>query len=116
MGGQSMGVGHHVPADRGQAMRKQTPEGAVKSGICQLLDIYRIPYHRLNAGVMMAEHNGKRRAVRMAAAGTADLLALVQQPGAPRFVVPLYIEVKRQKGGVQSDAQKDFQRTVEAQG
>lgn len=124
-------------------MRRVTPEAAVKIAVCQLLDLYRIRYHRLNAGLMRGETNGKKWAVRMAPKGTADLLALPRlwhccqcfdrlpgfgkvEPtedlrcdcgGAPfSWAMPVYIETKRERGGVQSPAQKAFQAEVEADG
>jgi len=93
--------------------RRVTPEGYVKTAVCELLALHRISHHRLNSGVLLAESQGKRRAIRLAPRGTADILALVPRDGGG--VTPLYIECKAPKG-TQSPAQKEFQAEVVAQG
>ena len=108
-------------------MRATATEAQVSAAIRALLDAHRIPYHRLNSGTtVIPSANGKRRVIRMAAAGTADILALVSCVTRDRMcdcgdtesarVMPLYIEVKREHGGVQSPAQMEFQDRVEANG
>lgn len=108
-------------------MGKQTPEGAVKSAICQYLDIRRIMWVRMNAGAtVLTGANGKRRFIQHAKAGTSDVLAFPMVPVKNRIArdgdgctvvpMPLWIEVKRESGGRVSEAQRAFLASVEALG
>lgn len=89
-----------------------TPEGLVKRSIIDLLNAERIPFHRLNSGTVLVKRGDRKRAIRLAPAGTPDLLALM--PGREHRQ-PVYIEVKAAKGR-QSDAQIEFESEAEAWG
>ena len=91
-------------------------EAAVKRAVTDLLDAERIPWWRMNAGGTLVQSKGKTYRIAGAQAGTADILAApICKFGCckPKF---LWIECKRPKGGVQSDAQKEFQRFIVEQG
>ena len=121
-----------------------TGEAAVKRAITDLLDAERIPYWPMNAGDRFGTYKGKTWRIRGQQPGTADLLAApraipdcasmfgdkdgclpgnrrlwicnacsVPQPPLPNF---LWIECKRPKGGLQSEAQREFERFVTEQG
>lgn len=80
-----------------------------------LLAAERIRFHRLNSGVMLLRNgDGKRRAVRLAAPGTADILMLVPC-GTYGQVKAVYLELKAPNGR-QSPAQMQFQHEVEQEG
>jgi len=121
-------------------MKRATPESCVLKAVTDLLTAHRIWWMRNNTGTHVLEHDGRKRVFRAGRPGMADLLALVQQEWcaachAPplrqtafrsqkcvacgrypeRMHLPLWIECKAGRG-VQSDAQKEFQREVEQQG
>lgn len=84
-----------------------TPEGQVLKSITDFLAVRKIWHRRMNTGAIVSEHAGKRRFHRYGSVGMADVLASVDG-----F---LWIEAKAGKGK-QSEAQKEFQAEVEAQG
>lgn len=120
----------------------KTPESYVVQAVKDLLDAERIWYMRCNAGVQVIRgENGRKRVIRGHEAGTADLLAILSEdycpgcgarparplgPGSYKSAccgrttdtafVPVWLECKRPKGGVQSEAQREFQRRVEQEG
>lgn len=119
-------------------MNRLTPESALKKAVTDLLDAEHIWWMRTNAGVITGETNGKRWAVHMARKGLADIMALPKVPARcprcrcahgcncedgkitrwesiVRVPMPLWIETKV-RPGKQSQAQRDFQAEVEAQG
>lgn len=79
---------------------------------------------RLNAGMLIMESKGKKRAVNLCRPGTADYLVLQMRQGkilgrnGEEDVIwsrSVFLEIKA-PGGEQTQAQKDFQKAVEAQG
>jgi len=120
-------------------MKRMTPESAVLRAVTDLLTVHRIWWMRNNTGTHVLEHSGRKRVFRAGRPGMADLLALPVQeycrgcgarpaprvPGWSKTMccgrttdeahVPLWIECKA-ANGVQSDAQKEFQREVEQKG
>lgn len=88
-------------------------EADVQRAITDWLSAKRIFWMRMNVGAMSGVHNGKRRFVRFARPGTADLLTV--SPDACKCPCITWIEVKR-PGGKQSEEQADFQREVESHG
>lgn len=107
---------------------KEATETQIQRAIMDYLAARKIMAHRLNSGMMRGEYKGKPWAVKLAEAGTADILALPEQvvhfesgPPGDRFTKklvytrPIYIEVKTATGQ-QSPAQKIFQRRVEEMG
>ena len=64
--------------------------------------------------MQIGSHKGKKWAIRMAPAGTADILALYPLYDASGFR-PLWIEVKATKGK-QSELQKSFELDVTERG
>ena len=99
-----------------------TPEGAILRSIMDYLAARHIFSIRMNAGVHFSESKGKRYMTRLAAPGTADILAFPQERIScmscgkwnlyPQIV---WIEVKAAKGK-QSELQKSFQAQVEREG
>ena len=75
---------------------------------------------RMNSGTQIGSHKGKKWAIHMNAAGTADILALPRRacafnPQVCNRLAALWIEVKTATGK-QSELQKSFQAQVEAEG
>lgn len=90
-------------------------ESAIQKSILQYLAVKRIFAVRVNSGVTVATTGGKRRAIHMAAAGTADIMAILgaeceDYPASHKKI--LWIEVKT-SGGKQSELQRSFQMQVE---
>ena len=85
-------------------------EAAILRQIADYLSAQRIFFFRLNTGSLFggSERRWAFRAHSLGA-GAADILAL------PAGLPPLWIEVKNQRGR-QSQAQKEFERTVREQG
>jgi len=103
---------------------KKTGEAAVQKAILQYLAARHVFAIRVNSGTHFSESNGKRYVTRLAAPGTADILALPSQwRGVDdkgtwcefREIKVLWLEVKSATGK-QSDLQKSFQAQVEAEG
>ena len=99
-----------------------TPEGAILRSIMDYLAARHIFSIRMNAGVHFSESKGKRYMTRLAAPGTADILALpikkmIEMPAwLPQTTIcPTWLEVKAAKGK-QSELQKSFQAQVEREG
>lgn len=59
-------------------MKKQTPEGNLKSAVEDLLKVEGILFFRMNAGDRFGSTNGRRWRIRGHAKGTADILAAPQ--------------------------------------
>ena len=101
-------------------------ENAVKNAVINLLRLHGIWAMRINTGAFSAEHRGKRRFVRFALPGTADIMA-TPQPWV-RYAVGkiemevqhpavLWIETKRPgRKGAQSPAQLAFEKDVVSRG
>jgi hypothetical protein len=78
---------------------------------------------RMNSGTTLATHNGKTRAIRMHAPGTADILAFpdftvlsARPPHVACFMpLPTWLEVKSPTGK-QSELQRSFQLQVQQEG
>jgi hypothetical protein len=98
-------------------------EKDVQKACIDLLNAERIWFMRLNTGAMKTENSF----VRFNKPGTPDILAVPQLSftdfgnlgDTPRDVlrpVLVWLEIKKSKGGKQSDAQKQFQAEVQAQG
>lgn len=86
----------------------------MKAAICEFLTIHGIRHFRMNAGMtVLSGANGKRRMIRGHEPGTSDILAFPIVGGSP---LPLWIEVKREKGGIVSDAQRAFLAAVDTEG
>lgn len=86
-------------------------EKDIQRGILEYLAYSRKGFFwRNNSGAFGGEHKGKRWFVKAGLKGSADILGLVPPQG--QFVA---IEVKR-PGEKQTDAQREFQQTVEARG
>ena len=92
-------------------MSRKTPESYVKAAILDYLAATGVYAQRLNSGVQMATYKGKQRMIRMAAPGTADILALYPCHDCNRGFLPVWIEAKAEKGR-QSEAQKSFEEDV----
>ena len=77
---------------------EKTPEGYVKQAIMEFLAAKHIYCLRINSGqhIIRDENNGKKRVIRLAPKGTADLLALVPLRTMQRqpYFFPLWIETK----------------------
>jgi len=98
-------------------------ETQISRAIMDYLAARRVFAVRMNSGMRIGEHNGKKWAIHMNAPGTADILAFPEwERGVDDHgnwcsyakIVPLWIEVKTEKGK-QSDLQKSFQAQVEKQ-
>lgn len=121
-------------------MKRSTPESCVLKAVTDLLTLHRIWWMRNNTGGQRwTDRSGTSRVFRFGRTGMADLLALPVQeycrgcgarpaplvPGWSKTMccgrttdeahVPLWIECKA-ANGVQSEAQKEFQREVEQYG
>lgn len=95
--------------------RKRTPESYTSEAVRDLLDAERIFYLRTNAGTILLDNkDGSKRAVKLAAKGTADLCAFVPF-GDGSFMI-LWCETKRLKGGRLSPEQAEFRDNVTARG
>jgi hypothetical protein len=73
---------------------------------------------RLNSGVTLLEHKGRKRAIRMMPKGTADILALrfaLHLTPSLNAVRPVWLEVKTDKGKQSAD-QRAFELIVRAEG
>lgn len=96
-----------------------TPEGSLLRTVTDLLTAQRVWWCRQNTGAIVLGEGKSRRCFTSGRKGMADILALprVQPDGDYRVTVPapLWLELKSQRG-VQSLAQKEFQREVEAEG
>lgn len=97
-----------------------TPEGAILDAVLGYLQAERIFAIRLNSGLRIEEHNGKRRAIHMCAAGTADIVACVTVSGnfkgcPVQWVEPFFFEIKSETGR-QSAVQASFERQVKDAG
>jgi len=95
-----------------------TQEGQTLRIITDWLSAERIWHMRINTGAMAGTHNGKKRFVRFAKPGTADIFCtpkLLKDDWGVTHCVPMWIEVKTAKGK-QSEAQVLFQNEVEAEG
>lgn len=97
-----------------------TPEGALLRACLDWLAAEHVFAIRLNSGVQIGSHKGKRWAIHMLPPGTADVLAFphsgVDDRGAwCERVVPTWLELKAPKGK-QSELQKSFQAKVESEG
>lgn len=102
-------------------------ESDIQKSILDYLAAEHIFALRMNSGTTLATHNGKTRAIRMQAPGTADILAFKHRKtgflATPAIIgdyttdviVPIWIEVKDSKGK-QSEFQKNFQSQVEEHG
>ena len=94
-----------------------TPEGFIQDLILDWLAAKHILAYRMNTGAMKID----KRYVKFGVKGMADILAfptyiVLQHPGvAKEYTVPLWIEVKSDKGK-QSLEQKSFQDQVEEHG
>lgn len=92
-----------------------TREAGPKKAIMELLKERGVMFFRMQSGT---SHIGKGNHINMNPNGTADLLALVHRlfgGGIQHWIIPLWIEVKK-SDGEQSNAQKEFQQRVEAEG
>lgn len=100
-------------------------ESQIQRAILDYLAARHIFAVRMNSGTQVRVDGGKRRAIHMNAAGTADILAfpwanqLLRATGNNLQTVwavqPTWIEVKAPKG-IQSEFQKSFQAQVEREG
>jgi hypothetical protein len=95
-------------------------EKQISSAIMAYLAARRIFAIRVNSGTQVLMDGGNRRAIHMAAPGTADILAFPVRRSERGKIIegynsPLWLEVKAEKGK-QSDLQKSFQAQVEAEG
>jgi len=94
--------------------RRKTPEGYVSGALRDLFAVERIYAIRVNSGVIVLRNeDGSKRAVRLAAAGTADWLALV--PIGDGSFLPVWCETKAGKNGLSPD-QEEFRDDVTAKG
>jgi hypothetical protein len=96
-------------------------ETQISRAIMGYLTARRIFAVRMNSGTQIGSYKGKKWAIHMNAAGTADILAfpIKRYPdgdkGTWKLPSPLWLEVKTDKGK-QSELQKCFQAQVEAEG
>lgn len=73
-------------------------------------------YERLQAGNLLATYDGKGyRRIRLCRKGTADYIVIQSMTLKPKGCWVTFLELKAPKGK-QSEAQREFQRTVEALG
>ena len=102
---------------------KGIKESQIQKAILEYLAARHIFAIRLNSGMQFGERNGKKYAVRMSAAGTANILAFPHQYRTCRDCMEyerdatdiLWLKVKAEKGK-QSELQKSFQAQVEREG
>lgn len=95
-------------------------EAAISRSIMEYLAARHIFAVRMNAGTQVLTSGGNRRAIHMAAPGTADILAFPKdyvKEGcwSHEEIIPTWLEVKA-ADGKQSELQKSFQLQVEAEG
>jgi hypothetical protein len=95
-------------------------EAAISRSIMDYLAAEHIFAVRMNSGMRIGEHKGKKWAIHMNAPGTADILAFPRLSETLSGMIVLnprvlWIEVKA-ADGKQSDLQKSFQAQVEAEG
>lgn len=75
----------------------------------------KIYYERLNSGSLLASYDGKSyRRIRLCREGTADFIVVIGESSVRRNMAIIFLEIKAKTK--QSEAQKQFQRIVEAQG
>jgi len=91
------------------------PERDVLASVLSLLKARGIFALRMNVGGVRATYHGKERYVRFGVPGMADVLALARAIDATHFSRAIWVECKAE-GGKQSQAQREFQATVEAEG
>lgn len=87
---------------------KPRRESEVKAQVMRTLRLLGCMAFRMNAGQMQLESNGRKRFIKMAPSGTADILAFVGS-------FPLWIECKRE-GAKRSRQQIDFAKMVLSMG
>jgi hypothetical protein len=98
-----------------------TPEGSLLRAVTDLLTAERIWWCRQNTGSIVLGEGKSRRCFTSGRKGMADLLVIrtciypAHGCGFISFQRVLWLELKSLKG-VQSPAQKEFQREVEAEG
>lgn len=96
-----------------------TPEAALLVAVKDLLTAERVWFCRMNTGSIIVGEGQSRRCFTSGRKGMADVLALprIKLDGGWGYsnVMPVWLELKSPKG-VQSLAQKEFQREVEAEG
>jgi hypothetical protein len=102
-------------------MKRMTPEGALLCAVKDLLTAERVWFCRMNTGSLALGEGQSRRYFQAGRKGMADIMAVrktvypAHGSGLLLFHRVLWLELKSPKG-VQSDAQKEFQQEVEAQG
>lgn len=94
-------------------MKPARSENDIKNAVIKHLRLRGYWVMRLNSGAFSGEYNGKRRFVRFAVPGCADILAIRKMADLSPTVV--WIETKSAKGK-QTELQKNFQHEVEAYG
>ena len=112
------------PSDRRPTVRNPPviPETAVRKSIRDWLDLQHIPHIPVEARKPLRMPDGSVFFVneREEDKGIADIIAFRQRgwigSTGEHICAPIAIEVKRSRGGVQSDAQKAFQARWEAWG
>ena len=102
---------------------KSTSEAQVKKMVGDYLTVARqqgkLLWHRLNSGMTIIQSEQERRVIKGQEKGCADFVVMIielMEDDAFSLFRVVYIEVKRPKGGKQSDAQKVFQAEVEGLG
>lgn len=95
-------------------MKLARSENDIKNAVIKYLRLRGYWVMRLNTGAFSGEYHGKRRFVRFAVPGCADILAIRQRTplDAPSVV---WIETKSETGR-QTERQRQFEREVKAVG
>ena len=96
--------------------RTKTPEALQQQAVLEWLRAEGVCAFRMQTGFHLAENkDGSERAIRYGVTGMSDILAFPWFKGEthPR---PLWIEMKRPKGGRQTPEQKSFALHVEEHG
>jgi len=94
--------------------RTKTEEGHLKTAVLDLLAADKIYALRVNSGdLLLTAPNGKKRLVKLAPKGTADVLAIV--PNEEHTFMPLWLETKSKRGTLTPE-QESFRNEVEARG
>ena len=88
-------------------MATKSTEGQLVKAIVEYLEFNGHRAVRVNSGATVLEYKGRRRAIRMAPAGTSDILACLKPTG--KFMA---VEAKRGKNKA-TEAQSEFLRAIE---
>jgi len=101
-------------------MREADLQRCIANYLTYLMNQGKLYFDRLNSGSVLVKRGDKTYRVELCREGTADFMVIRTRQyfrNAPQVIAPeiIFLELKGDKGK-QSQAQKDFQDSIEAQG